>query len=541
MDETKTRAIPDAGYHEEIDTGNIAVYRGTDPLPAGTSVFIDIAYRGAAKTTRTKLFFGFVLGNDNDHHRRYMKVLSENPINSQQTVTDVYNMYVDRKIRHFYPEVFQKTPEKRVETMNEFETATNVKMLASTVGVAQRGHSQDEYRPDFIWFDDFESRKTLRSAVVLQSVWDNMQEAFDGLSRTGGALYTCNYLSERGNVHKLVSRYPEQTLIVPIKGYVELRESNGILEARHINGPPTWPASYTKAAVESILAKADDPAGEYLCTPSAGADVYFDRATLDKQERKEPVKVIADFKIFHEFDPSHRYGSGHDVAGGVGLDSSTSVFIDFTQMPARVVATFKSNTIKPEVFGDEIESQANRFGRPIVAPENNKFDACIGRLKQIYDNIFVMFEKETRAGTAPRIRQWGWNTNRMTKSTMLSALKKAIADGHLELSDPDLIAEARAFTRDDFMDSENDPRTVLATRHFDLLIACAIAFQMNPLAEVQGKEEYRQPAYEGSSEYESGSQASQRAHVDPMPIFKEDLPQQEYQQPPYEGASEYES
>jgi hypothetical protein len=49
-------------------------------------------------------------------------------------------------------------------------------------------------------------------------------------------------------------------------------------------------------------------------------------------------------------------------------------------------------------------------------------------------------------------------------------------DGLLELSDPDLIAELRAYIRDDLMDRDEDVR--LTTRHFDLLIACAIAWQM---------------------------------------------------------------
>jgi hypothetical protein len=100
--------------------------------------------------------------------------------------------------------------------------------------------------------------------------------------------------------------------------------------------------------VEQILDEADDAEGEYLCVPSAGADVFFDRAALDGQERKQPRRVIAGLKIFHEFNPSHRYGAGHDIGGGVGLDSSTSVFIDYQTIPNRVVATYANNTITRE-------------------------------------------------------------------------------------------------------------------------------------------------------------------------------------------------
>ena len=467
----------DAPFHADIDANNLAVYRGT------TRSFVDIVFRGGAKTTRTKLFTAFAIANDLDHKRKYIKVLSEDASNSKQVVTDVYNMLISQRVRYYYPEIFEKTTEKREETMASFTTATGVKMRAGTVGTDQRGQIQEDARPDFIWFDDFETRKTLRSAVETKSIADNMEEARTGLSKDGGCIYTCNYLSERGNVHKLVQKEGEGhvVIIVPIR----------------FQGQPMWDA-YTVEEINQIEKQADDFAGEYLCEPSAGADILFDRSSLDRQAKKTPVRTIADFKLFHLYDPSHRYGSGHDVAGGVGLDSSTSVFIDFSTLPSRVVATFKSATIKPDTFGDEIKNQADRYGEPVVACEsNNHGHATIGRLKQLYPpgKIYFTEQKETRVGMPPRVRQYGWNTNADTKPKMLFALKKAVEDGHLELSDPDLIAELRSYTRDDLMDKDEDVR--LTTRHFDLLMACAIAYQMKDWATVKKEESgYSQPEYE---------------------------------------------
>jgi len=466
----------DAPFHEEIDKNLIALYRGS------TSTFVDIAFRGAAKTTRTKLFVAFVIANDEEHTRRFFKVLSADYGNAKQIVTDIYNLLINRRVQEFYPELFEKTVEKRQETMAVFTTATGVRMQADSVGTDQRGDIQEESRPDFIWFDDFETRKTLRSAVTTQAIWDNMEEARNGLAKGGASLYNCNYLSERGNVHRLVEKHRDATLITPIRQ----------------GGKPTWPEAYTVEEIATIEKNAEDFAGEYLCEPSAGADIFFDRATLDRQIKKTPVKVVADFKIFHQYDPSHRYGIGADVAGGVGLDSSTSVVIDFSTIPNRVVATFKSNTIKPDVFGYELIREADMYGRPIIAPENNKFDMCIGVLKaQGYDSIYFTEVKETRAGLAPKIRTFGWNTNSMTKPKMLFELKKAVEDGHLELSDPDLIAELRSYTRDDLMDKDEDVR--LTTRHFDILIACAIAYQMRNWSQYRTETApYQQPEFQRS-------------------------------------------
>ncbi|MEX2052847.1 MAG: hypothetical protein WD898_01310, partial [Candidatus Paceibacterota bacterium] len=300
-----------------------------------------------------------------------------------------------------------------------------------------------------------------------------MEEARTGLSQNGASLYTCNYISERGNVHRLVQKKSIKhiVLITPIES----------------GGTPAWNA-YTRDEIALIKREADDFEGEYLCKPSAGMDIMFDRTRLELQKPKSPVKELSGFKMFGEFDPSHRYGSGHDVAGGVGLDSSTSAIIDFSTMPYEVVGTFASNSIKPEVFGDEIERELSYFGTPICAPENNKYDQVVLRLKQLGVKLYQRQGKLTKINFTPPT-EYGWNTNVATKPKMMFDLVKAVDDGHLLLNDENLINEAISYSRDDLMDKEIDPR--LSTRHFDLLCAAAIAFQMKDFADV--KKEVRRP------------------------------------------------
>lgn len=451
----------DAEFHKQIDLSNLRTYRGNEVL------FIDIAFRGAAKTARTKLFIGFVIANDLDHYRKYIKILSADGTNSKQIVTDIYNMFVQPRVKEMYPEVFKKTEAKREETMSSFTTYTGVKVLSDTVGTEQRGAIQEDSRPDLIWFEDFESRKTLRSAVITKAIWDNMEEARTGLAKGGSCIYTCNYISERGNVHTLVTKeIPNKILlIIPI-----IKDS--IL---------SWPQRYTLDDVERMKQTDDDFEGERLCKPSAGKDVLFDRSVLDRMESKEPLREVSGFKMFRIYDPSHKYGSGHDTAGGVGLDSSTSVFIDFETYPAQVVATFKSNTIKPDIFGDEIKREVDYYGgNLIIGIENNKYDQVILKARQLGLNLYTEEKKGTEINTITPPKKYGWNTNSLTKPKMLFALVKAVNDGHLILNDKDLIQECKSYSRDDLMDREEDPR--LTTRHFDLLIACAIAWQMKDYA-----------------------------------------------------------
>lgn len=449
----------DAPFHKQMDLNNLRSYRGD------IKSFLDIAFRGCGKTTRAKLFISFCVLNDKNTHRKYIKVLSKDINNSKQWVTDIYNMLVVSRVREFYPNTFEKSELKREETMSAFTTSFGVKLRAGTVGMDQRGALQEEARPDWIIHDDFETRNTLRSAVETKTIWDNMEEAKNSLppDGSGSCIYLCNYLSERGNVHKLVLKENERNVLLTVP----------IIK----DGVPTW--FHDVKYIEQLQQDVDDFEGEYLCQPSAGKDIMFDREVLDNMTKRLPVQTIAGFKMFKKYDPSHRYGSGADVAGGVGLDSSTNVIINFDLIPAQVAATYRNNEIKPDIFGDELKRQNEYYNNCLVAPEkNNHGHATIGRLKQIYKNIFETPQKETsnqheREYTS---KEYGWHTNMLTKPKMFADLVKAVNDGLLVLNDPDLIMEARSYTRNDLMDREVDVR--LTTRHFDLLTACAIAWQM---------------------------------------------------------------
>lgn len=457
----------DAGFHHDIDKLNLRAYRGL------LTTYVNIAFRGAAKTARTKLFMAYVILNDTNHFRKYIKVLSADGDNSTQIVTDVYNMLVNPSVHFMYPEVFKKTSAKREERMSSFTTHYAVKMIADTVGTDQRGALQEDARPDLIWYEDFENRATLRSARKTLTIWDNMEEARTGLAVGGSSIYTCNYISEQGNVHKLVTKASgsKMVLIVPIIAQ---------------DGTSAWSERYSLPDIEQMKMDDDDFEGERMCRPSASKDIMFDRETLEKMESRTPIKDSAGFKIYKQFDPSHRYGSGHDVAGGVGLDSSTSVFIDFDTIPAQVVGVFNSNTIKPNTFGDEIARESDIFGGSIAGIERNSMGSdTVSRAKQLDVNLYRTQAAEAKIdGSYPTM--YGWHTNSATKPKMLFALGKAIESGWIALNDPDLIRECMAYTRNDLIEEEKDPR--LTTRHFDLVIACAIAWQMRDFSEINGTE-----------------------------------------------------
>lgn len=459
----------DAPFHTEMLDRLAGMYLGQ------SDEFLNIGFRGCSKTTYTKLFMAYVLANDTNKTRKYLKVLSEDVGNSKQVVTDLYNLLIQPRVVSHYPELWTKTDSKREETMSSFTTSTGIKVVSGSIGQEQRGQIQEDSRPDFLWFDDIESRNTLRSAVKTRQIWDNMQEAINGLAKDGITTYTCNYISERGNVHRLVERVKNK-MIVPIW------DDNKI---------PTWDR-FTVEEIKRLEDKADDFEGEYLCKPSASKDVLFDRESIERQVAKLPIKESNGFKQFKEYKVSNRVAGGADVAGGLGLDSSTSVYIDFDTVPAQVIGTYHNNEIKPSDFGHELARQGRMFGECLIAPENNKFDETIGTLKLVYPTgrIYQTERDDTKIAYKTSTT-FGWNTNSFSKTRMFNDLVQAVENGWLDLNDENLIREARGYTRNDIMDREVDPRMV--TNHFDLLTACAIAWQMKDYAKRGSEPKYTNP------------------------------------------------
>ena len=450
---------PDAPHHADGDSHRIRVYLGRDPA------FLNIAYRGDAKTTRAKLFRAFAIANDASHSRRYMRVLSKDIGNAKQSVTDIYNMLISFRVKNLYPEIFEKTESKREETMGSFTTSTGIKVSAEAVGTDQRGAVQEEARPDFDWYDDFETRLTLYSAVETKKIWDNMEEAKTGLAKGGGSEYTCNYISERGNVHKLFLRTEERyRMVVPI--------------AKKVNGKwiPTW-NRYSARDVEYMEKNEDEFDGERLCKPAAQKDVYFAREAVDKQVAVDAIDEINGIRFFKKFRAENRTGAASDVGGGVGLDATTEVVMDFDCVPAQVIATYVNNEIKPDAWALVLAQNNKRyFGTCYTAIEKN-YGSTNDVFKQHYPSR--MIHKTQRGENKIKFVnsiEYGFESNSATVPMIMSDFCKGVEDGLVDLNDERLIAEVRSYTTADLMDREPDPR--LTTRHFDLLRAAAICWYL---------------------------------------------------------------
>ena len=405
--------------------------------------------------------------NDMEHNKKYIKILARNFGNAKQIVTDIYNMIVE--VDKLYGNIIMKDKKtKHEETMSSFTTVDGIKLLAGTVGMTQRGHIQDAHRPDFLVFDDIEDRESISSLATTESTIWRIDEAIQGLSADGSYMCLGNYISDEGVVQWFLNKANITADIIPIEDD---------------KGNPTWPERYNKDKIAKIRKDSNDFYGEYLCDPTRAEAAFFERSQVESniQTASRPHRESAGIRYWGEYQPHHKYGIGADTSEGVGKDANTFVLYDFGAEhgdPATIVASYFNNNIPPDLFGLELMRIGQEFGNCIIAPEsNNTGHATIAAMRG-YPHIYK--QQDESKSVIRQTERLGWNTTRKSKPKMFYEFRKDYYDGKIIIKDENILKEMRSYTTLDLSNNQ----VGLATRHFDLLMAAVIGYQMKNHARV---------------------------------------------------------
>lgn len=477
-----------------------------------------IAYRDSAKTSVAKI--AFVTWLICFKKRSYITWDSYDGGNSEQALFDItVALQSNKKIIRDFGQLYHMKEQKetmseaKMKRINKFITENGIKVESISALKSTRGHLKAHERPDCYILDDLENAITAVSYPTTAKIKRHYDELKAGLPASACVLVLGNYITEEGTIGYIMEKVKKNP-----------RGKLRFVPVVNENGEVSWPGKYVKTDAErtvvnakildlkkwriSLEARERDLGkktyqSDMMNNPAHGMDKVFDRDTVEAllKGAKLPTSNIAGFKTWSTFNPSHRYAIGADTAKGVGIDSNASVLIDFSMMPARVVGTYKNNMMSPNIFAYELKRQADVFGQPLIAPElNNTGYATITQLKMIYPlpKIYIPLQDEkVKEIISP---EYGFDTNSATKPEIIYQLKEAVERGLLQIFDEDLLNEMKYYSLKDL----NTFKLVDGmTRHFDLLMACAIAWDMRIHAKVsdQGKKPFRQGTHTPLSEY----------------------------------------
>lgn len=480
-----------------------------------------VMFRESAKTSIAKIFATYCICYKKKH---YINFDSYERSNAEQALFDIATwLQTNKKIIADFGQLYFEPPREHrrstIKRIGNFITANGVKCEAFSTQQSTRGRIYLNKRPDLFVVDDFETAKTIESAAVTDKVTRHIDEMISGLAPGANVLFLGNYLTETGSMQYILDKAREDPRF-------RVHWVNVVDE----HGEIAWKDKYAKTDKQAAIYNKyiTDPAKkkvsleakrrtlnaggrrvyevEMMNDPAASGEMVFDRKRIDELlQQCEPHKEeVGGMRVWHSYNPKHRYAIGADIAEGIGRDSSASVVIDFSTNPAQQVASYASSRIAPDVFAHELKRQGDFYGRCLLAPEiNNQGYATITELKRIYpvEHIYRRVRKDDAMGRVSRML--GWETNSATKTEIIYQLKSAIEDGKLKINDRRILEEARAYTQLALRASGN----ALSTRHFDLLMACAIAWEMRHYAELAQQDESiyysKQKPYRGISRGEN--------------------------------------
>ena len=192
---------------------------------------------------------------------------------------------------------------------------------------------------------------------------------------------------------------------------------------------------------------------EFECEFLGSVDTLISPSKLKVLAYDDSLKSNAGLDVYEEAIKDHQYVISVDVARGVSNDYSAFTVIDTTTFPYKLVAKYRSNTIKPLLFPNIIVQTASNYNHAFVLVEVNDVGGQVADIIHFdleYDNL-LMASMRGRAGQvvgqgfSGNKTQMGVKMSTTVKQVGCSNLKALIEEDKLLIADYDIIAELTTF------------------------------------------------------------------------------------------------
>jgi hypothetical protein len=175
---------------------------------------------------------------------------------------------------------------------------------------------------------------------------------------------------------------------------------------------------------------------------------------LQRLTWENPIRVSDDgvWKYLEDPKENHRYVVVVDTARGQEADSSTMIVIDYSVIPYRIVATYKSNKVRALVLPTLLVDLAKRYNQAYLLIERNSIgqavvEQCWYELE--YENIFSASTKDGKGqrltiGFGKQVKQ-GIEMTTPVKKIGTSNLKTLIEENKITNLTDDIVLELCTF------------------------------------------------------------------------------------------------
>jgi len=194
---------------------------------------------------------------------------------------------------------------------------------------------------------------------------------------------------------------------------------------------------------------------EFECDFLGSVDTLISPYKIKSTPYTDPIESRNGLRMFERPKKNGLYVCTVDVARGTNKDYSAFVIFDVSQVPYRVVCTYKNNEIKPFVFPNIIEQTCKGFNNAHILVEVNDLGQQVSDALQFeieYDNMLMTTQKG-RAGQilgamfSGRGSQLGIRMTKQIKKIGCTNVKTLVENDKLVINDFGIIEEMSTFSK----------------------------------------------------------------------------------------------
>ena len=194
---------------------------------------------------------------------------------------------------------------------------------------------------------------------------------------------------------------------------------------------------------------------EFECEFLGSVDTLINPSKIKTLAYIDPLTASGGVDVFEHPIKGKEYVCTVDVARGVEKDYSAFVIFDATQMPYKIVATYRSNDIKPILFPHIIKKVCDAYNKANVLVEVNDLGQQIAEGLQFeleYDNLLMTTQRGRAgqilgAGFSGRGSGFGVKMTKQIKKIGCANIKTLIESDKIFINDFNIIEEMSTFIR----------------------------------------------------------------------------------------------
>ena len=210
---------------------------------------------------------------------------------------------------------------------------------------------------------------------------------------------------------------------------------------------------------------------EYEADFLGSSNTLISYEKLQELSYSSPIFSKDDLDVYEEPEMGRIYALTVDTARGQGLDYSTFSVFDTTEVPYKIVAKYRNNTVAPLLFPNIINIIGKKYNDAYILVESNDIGAQVADVLHHdleYENLLTVswygrHGQQISSGHNKDI-SYGVRTTKQVKKIGCSNLKSLVEEDKLLIPDYDIISELTTFvTNGDTFAAEDGSNDDLVT------------------------------------------------------------------------------